>query len=97
MAAPEIVSGVSGESEEKLRELFSHAVVSQQGLVYVVWYESLLQVPPQSLTTLHRHGNWLPMRPKNVGRFNDTDRLDQSSRSSEVKHDGKFWIVSSRT
>lgn len=29
VAAPEIVSGVSGESEQKLRELFDQAVVSQ--------------------------------------------------------------------
>lgn len=29
VAAPEIVSGVSGESEQKLRDLFDQAVVSQ--------------------------------------------------------------------
>lgn len=29
VAAPEIVSGVSGESEQKLRDLFEQAVVSQ--------------------------------------------------------------------
>ena len=32
MAATEIVSGVSGESEEKVRDIFEQAVVSVKGL-----------------------------------------------------------------
>ncbi|XP_040841687.1 nuclear valosin-containing protein-like isoform X3 [Ochotona curzoniae] len=35
VAAPEIVSGVSGESEEKLRELFSHAVSNAPCILFV--------------------------------------------------------------
>ena len=38
LAATEIVSGVSGESEENVRELFSRAVVCQDYVEHVVWY-----------------------------------------------------------
>lgn len=35
VSAPEMVSGVSGESEQKLRELFDLAVVS---LALILWF-----------------------------------------------------------
>ncbi|XP_058525208.1 nuclear valosin-containing protein-like [Ochotona princeps] len=35
VAAPEVVSGVSGESEEKLRELFSHAVSNAPCILFI--------------------------------------------------------------
>ena len=36
VSAPELVSGVSGESEQKLRELFDTAVVSSAFLLFFI-------------------------------------------------------------
>lgn len=42
VSAPEMVSGVSGESEQKLRELFDLAVVSPPVSFFVIMFSEIL-------------------------------------------------------